>query len=186
MRGFRIGLASATFSVILVWASPGLPVSRSSDAPVRGGAELHRLVDLDHALRRALHAEERRLLSGCEFESIRSRLIQIHSGAGGAIERLREFHRDGGFRSGGLAISEILLQRLAVLREEAHRDTALAEVLGVLHRQALDGSRDARQKIDQIISTHPAPPACLTRELDERMQKAPGGAAVRRQLPSRR
>jgi hypothetical protein len=186
MRDVRISIAAAISSAIMVWASPGFPVSRSTDSPAHSSVELPRLVALDHALRRALRAEEQRLMSGCEFESIRSRLRSIGDGAGGAIEELRELQRDGRFRKGGLAMSEVLMQRLAALREEAHRDTALAEVLGVLHQRALDGSHDAREEIDRIIAAHPAPPTCLTHELDERMRDVREGAAVRRELLPRR
>ncbi len=185
MRDFRIALASATFLAIMVWASPGFPVPHSTDAPARSLVELPSLVDLDHVLRRSLRAEEQRLVTGCEFQSIRSRLLEISDGAAGAIQRLQEFHRDGRFRSGGLAMSEILLQRFAVLREEANRDTALAETLGILRQQALDGSHDARAKIGQIIAAHPAPPPCLTRDLDEHGRGLREGAAIRRQLPAR-
>jgi hypothetical protein len=185
MRDLRIAVAAAAFSAAMVWPSPGIPASRSTDAPARRALDLPILLDVDQALRQALRSEEQRLVSGCDFDAIRRRLLEIGAGVGDAIEQLHEFHREGRFRSSGLAMSEVLVQRLAALREEARRDAALAEVLGGLHRQALDGSHDARDKLGRIVAAHPAPPACLTRELDERLRNAAEGAAAGRQPPRR-
>jgi hypothetical protein len=185
MRDFWImAVASAAFSGVVAWTSPAYPVARASTAPVRGPVQLHPLFPLHQSLRGALRAQEQRLISGCEFESIRTHLLKISEEAGDAIRLLQEFHRQSRFRSGGLAMSEILIDRFSVLQEEADRDATLAETLDMLRQLALGGSHDARKKIGEIVASHPAPPSCLTRELDERLGASRGGASVRRDRPT--
>lgn len=180
MRDFPNTLmTSAIFATMTLGSTPSWAVVVASPRPARAAVEFDQLVRLDLSLRRALRVEEQRLVTSCEFDSVRLRLTEISGHAGGAIRELGGFPREGQFRSGELAMSETLLHSFVALRDDAGRDRLLAETLGRLRRAALDGSRDAREKIGQIIAKHPAPPTCLTRDLDER------GTAGRAGLPKR-
>jgi hypothetical protein len=168
---WTIVLVSAIFAAVTMWSTPGFPAT--TDAPRLAAEDLNRLEDLDVALQRALHAEQQRLDSGCDFAAVRERLIRVQESAVRALGRLGTLYRDGRLRAGGFAMSEVLVYQFAAVIDEARRDTAIADTLAVLYQQTLDGAPDARERLERMTEIHPSPPACLMEALDgaERPQR---------------
>ena len=162
-----IAQASALFTVLTTWSTPGFPATLSGGTPALAANELGRLADLDATLRHDLRAQQERLESGCEFSTVRERLAGVRDEAMGAIRRLGTLWREGRMRNGGLAMSELLVYDFAALIDEARRDTALADTLALLQEETRQGSTDARALLERMIEIHPAAPSCLTRALDE-------------------
>ncbi len=164
---WTILLASALFAAVAMWSSPGFPATRSDETPAPATQELRALADLDALLSQVLRGQERHLDSSCEFATVRQRLLIVRDEAMGAIRRIGGLWREGRLRDGGLALSEVLVYDFAAVLDEARRDTALADTLAMLQQETRRGSGDARALLRRMIEIHPAPPACLTRALDE-------------------
>jgi hypothetical protein len=164
---WAIFVASALFAVVILWSTPGFPATRPVDILSPAAGDLEQLAHLDTALHQALRTQRDRLGSGCEFAAVRAELIAVQREAIEAVQRLGALWRDGRFRNGGFALSEVLVYDFAAVIDEARRDTAVADTFATLEAASRDGSRDARAVLERMIASDPAAPACLARALDE-------------------
>ena len=166
-KNFRTVLvvASALLAAVTLWSTPGFPATADTLSPAT--SELRQLADLDAALRQALRMQRERLGTECEFSAVRARLVGIQDEAIDAIRRIGALWRGGRLRSGGLAMSEVLVYDLVAVIDEARRDTAVADTLASLEAATHDGSHDARALLRRMIDSNPAAPACLARALEE-------------------
>jgi hypothetical protein len=163
-RAAEVGvLVAAVFATVLLSSRTGFANADAGDNRELPATELGRLSDLDVELRRILRAEQNRLVTGCEFAAISQRLLDVRADALDAVRILTGLYTDGRLRNGGLAMSELLLDKFDGLISDVRRDSELAKTLASLQRLVQGGAPNARTQLARIIEVHPSPPICLTR-----------------------